>query len=203
MGAPLTLLGDNRIAWNQLRGRGSTFVTADDTPLALATSKGDWENKPTQATEVEVPGSPGYREIVFDCVPSCTVNVPHMTAGKLSTVEIIGWGSTTADQTCAWILYAWRGLYSPAVRIAAGTAILGTMDVVKDPVSNTAVTAFYIDTFGIGASSNYWGSVAVKDDADNACSRLIFDFRGYIYLNMEVLPTSGTCTGISFAFSGV
>ena len=201
MGTPLTLLGDNRIAWNQLRGRGSTFVTADDTPLALGTSKGDWENKPTQATEVQVPGSPGFKEIVFDCVPNCTVNVPHMTAGKLSTLQIIGWGTTAADQTCAWILYAWRGLYSPAVRVAAGTAILGTMDVVKDPVSNTAVTAFYVDTFGL--TSDYWGSVAVKDDADNACSSLLFDARGFIYLNLEILPTSGTVTGFNAAFSGV
>ena len=197
----LTRLGDNHVAWNQLRGRGSTFVTADDTPLALGTSKGDWENKPTQATETEPAASGGSIKRLFDCVPSCSVNVPYMTAGKISTVEIIGYGTDAANETCAWILYAWRGLYSPAVRVAAGTAILGTMDVVKDPISNTTVTAFYVDTWG--GTSDYWGSVAYKDDADNACSRLLFDARGYTYLNLELLPTSGTVASFAAAFSGV
>ncbi len=198
----LTRLGDNHVAWNQLRGRGSTFVTADDAdPIDLAGSEGDWENKPTQATELEPAASDGTTKRVFDCVPNCSVNVPYMTAGKLSTIQIIGYGTDAADEACAWVLYAWRGLYSPVIRVAAGTVLLGTMDVVKDPVSNTAVTAFYVDTFGL--TSDYWGSVAVKDDADNACSSLLFDARGFIYLNLEILPTSGTVTGFNAAFSGV
>ena len=196
MAGILTRLGDNSLGWYQLRGKGVTLVTADDTQIALGTSKGDWDNKP--AAPVETGDSPSR---VFDCVPFCSVCVPYVSAGKISTIEIIGWGTDAANETCAWILYAYRGPYSPARRVAAGTAILGTMDVVKDPITNTAVTAFYVDTWGV--TSDYWGSVAEKDDADNALSVLTFDLKGYQYLALEILPTSGTCASFAAAFSGV
>ena len=189
----ITRLGDYNSPWHQLRGAGATGVTADDTALALATSKGDWANKPALPSEAT--------KGVFNCVAACAVNVPYMTAGKVSTVEIIAYGTDAANETCAWILYAYRSRYSPVIRVAAGTAILGTMDVVTDPVTNAAVTAFYVETWGV--TSDYWGTVAVKDDADNSCSRLLFDFRGYQYLYLQILPTSGTVASFAAAFSGV
>lgn len=189
----ITRLGDYGLPWYQLRGRGETLVTADDTALAITTSKGDWDNMPS------MPSSDGWASP--NCVPAVAVNVAAASGGKISTIQIIGYGTTTANQNCAWKLYAYRSKYSPAIRVAAGTAILGTMDLVKDPVTNTAITGFYVDTWGI--TSDYWGQVAVKDDAGDACSVLTFDLRGYVYLYMEVLPTSGTCTSIGFAFSGV
>ena len=115
-------------------------------------------------------------------------------------MQIIGYGTANANENCAWVLYAYRGLYSPAIRVAAGTAILGTMDTDEDPVSNTDLTGFYVDTWG--TTSNYWGSVSEKDDAGNGCSVLQFDLRGYQFLYLEVLPTSGTCASFGAAFSG-
>ena len=191
----ITRCGDYCLPWYQLRGRGATFVTADDTALALGTSKGDWANKPAE------PSESGWSSP--NCVPAVAVNVPKTCGGKISTVEIIAYGTDTANQSFAWTLYAYRSVYSPAIRIATGTAILGTMDVVTDPVTNAAVTAFYVDTWGI--TSDYWGQVAVKDDADNACSRLLLDFRGYQYLYLE-LPTIlsvDTAVSVAAAFSGV
>jgi len=181
-------------AWYQLRGHGATLVTADDVdPHGLASSEGDWANKPA---------APAFNPVTqtWNCIPQCAVQIPEVSGGGIQTIEIIGYGTTADDQNCAWVLYAYRGQYSPAIRVAAGTAILSSMDVVTDPVTNAAITGFYVDTFG--GTADYWGAVAYKDDADNACSRMMFDIRGYQYLYMEVLPTSGTCTSIGFAFSG-
>lgn len=178
--------------WYQLRGNGATLVTADDTAILLATSTGDWANKPAV---------PAVTAGAFNCVPAVAVDIEETTQGQIRTIEIIGYGTDTANQVCAWILYAYRREFSPACRVATGSAILGTMDVVTDPVTNAAVTNFYVDTFGI--TTDYWGSCSVKDDASNGCSRLTFDLRGYKYLYMEVTPTTSTCVSIGFAFSGV
>ena len=180
------------LGWKQLRGQGATLVTADDTALALGTSTGNWANKPAV---------PAFTSGAYVCTPAVAVDIEDMTQGQIRTIEIIGYGTDTANQVCAWILYAYRREFSPACRVATGSAILGTMDVVTDPVTNAALTAFYVDTFGI--TTDYWGSVSVKDNADNSCSRLVFDLRGYKYLYMEVTPATSTCVSIGFAFSGV
>lgn len=186
-------LGDFNLGWYQLRGRGATFVTADDTPIALTTSTGDWDHKPDE------PSTTGWSGL-YNCVPACAVNVPAMCGGKISTLEIIGFGTDAANENCPWKLYAYRSKYSPAIRVAAGTAILGAMDVVKEPVSNAAITAFYVDTWG---ATDYWGQIAVKDDAADTCSRILLDFRGYQYLYLEISPNTGTCASFAAAFSGV
>ena len=189
----ITRLGEYSLPWYQLRGRGATLVTADDTALAIGTSKGDWDNRPPVATKV---GDD------YNCVAACTVNVPLLSRGKIRNAEIIGFGTDAANETCAWILYAYRSLYSPARRVAAGTAILGAMDTVKDPVTNTALTGFYVDTWGL--TSDYWGTSVVQetDDAGDGLSVLAFPLRGYNYLYLEIKPTSGTCTSFGAAFSG-
>ena len=196
MGNALTTrLGEYQLPWLQLRGYGSAFVTADDTVIDIAGAAGDWDSMPTVAPEI-IRG-------VFDCTATCVINVPYTSAGKIRTVEIVGYGTTAALQDCDWVLWAWRGRYSPAKRVAAGTAILGTMDVVKDPVTNTAITAFYVDTWG--KTATYWGAastVAETDDASNALSVLTFDLRGYQYLHLSIKPSSGTCASFAAAFSG-
>lgn len=195
--ALITRLGDYSLPWMQLRGRADTLVTADDTPLNLSSDGGEWDNKPA---EPEEPKDTSFTYL--NCVPAVAVNIGKLTTGKASYIEIIGYGTNAPAEACAWILYAYRGRYSPVIRVAEGTAILGTMDCVKDPVTNTAITAgFYTDTWGI--TSDYWGTVAIKDNADNAASRMMIDFRGYQYLYMEMLPAAGTCASFGAAFSGV
>ena len=186
-------MGEYSLPFFQLRGYGSTLVTANDIdPINLDANEGNWDSKPSEASEI----SRG----VFNCVANCSVNVARMSAGKIRTIEIIGYGTNDANEDCAWKLYAWRGLYSPVKRVAAGTAILSTMDVVKDPVRNEAITAgYYVDTWGI---SDYWSTASVTDNADNALSVLTFDLRGYTWLSLEILPTSGTCASFAAAFSG-
>ncbi len=191
----ITRTGDYQLGWYQLRGRGSTLVTTDDTVLNLGSSKGDWDNKPSE------PSDSGWDSL--NCVPTVAVNVPKMTGGKVSTIQIIGYGTNAADEECNWILYAYRGLYSPVVRVATGVAILGTMDCVKDPITNTAITnGFYVDTWGI--TTDHWNEVALKDDADNTCSIMTFDLRGFLHLYMEIdIPAASQVASIGFAFSGV
>ncbi len=199
----LARLGDYHSEWHQLRGRGGTLVTADDTPLDLAATgaTNDWDNKPAEPALFPQNDSTDDTN-VFNCVPAVAVNVPKMTGGRLRMVEIIGYGTNAADENCAWILYAYRGRYSPAIRIAAGTAILGTYPCSTDPVSNEAITTgFYVDTWG--TTSDYWDDVTELDNADNTCSRMIFDLRGYAYMYLELLPTSGTCASFGAAYSGV
>lgn len=193
----ITRLGDYQLGWYQLRGRGATLVTADDTALVPGASGNttDWDNKPA------VPSALGYDSL--NCVPAVSVNIPQMTTGKITTVQIIGYGTNAANEECDWLLYAYKGIYSPAIRVATGTAILGTMDCPKDPVTNTAITAgFYVDTWGI--TTDYWTSVAVKDDAQNGCSVLTFDLRGFLFLYLEIdIPAASQVASFGAAFSGV
>ena len=194
MSAIVTRLGEFSLPWRQLRGHGATLVTADDTALALGTSKGDWANRPASPGQ-DIDGN-------YICTAACSINVPEVTGGKIRTVEIIGFGTDTANQTCAWILYAYRSVYSPVRRVAAGTAILGAMDTVTDPVTGAALTGFYVDTWGL--TSDYWGTTIVGelDDAGDAMSVLSFPLRGYQYLYLEIKPTTGTCASFGAAFSG-
>ncbi len=198
MTALLSRLDDYQLPWAQLRGRGATLVTADDTPLDIEAAKGNWANKP--AEPINITGD--YLVPDLNCVPAVAVNIAKVSAGKIKTAQIIGYGTDAEDEACAWILYAYRGLYSPAIRVAAGTAILGAMDCPTDPVADAAITAgFYVDTWGI--TSDYWGEVAVKDDADDGCSILTFDLRGFLFVYMEMLPAAGTVASFGAAFSGV
>ncbi len=47
-GTVLARIGDYNSEWHQLRGRGSTLVTADDTVLDLVATgaTNEWDNKP-------------------------------------------------------------------------------------------------------------------------------------------------------------
>ena len=194
MSGLLTRLGDYSLPWYQLRGRGATLVAADDTPIALGTSTGNWANKPS------VPSLDGWD--TANCVPAVSVNVPQTSAGKISTAQIIGYGTDAANETCNWILYAYRGLNSPAIRVATGVAILGAMDLVTEPVTGATITGFYVDTWGI--TTDYWGQVTVKDDAADACSILTFDLRGFTFLYFEIdIPASTQVASFGAAFSGV
>ncbi len=196
MNAIITRLGDYSLIWYQLRGEGATLVTADDTdPINLDAVEGDWASKFAEPVRLE--GGTGN----YNCVPQVAVNIPKTSGGKIRSIEIIGYGTTTANNDCDWKLYAYRAKESPVIRVAAGTAILGTMDTVTDPVTGADLTGFYVDTWG--TTSDYWGSVSEKDDDDNACSRLTFDLRGYQYLYLEIKPTSGSATSFGAAFSGV
>lgn len=190
----VTRLGEYSLEWFQLRGKGATLVTTDDTALDLEAGKAGWDNKPALPTE-EPKG-------VFDCVPARAVNVPYMSAGKIRTVQIIGYGTNLGNETCDWILYGYRGLNSPILRIADGTAILGDTDCVKDPVTNSAITAgFYVDTWG--KSNDYWTSVAELDGGDNTISTLSFALRGLQYLYMEIdIPSALQVASFGAAFSG-
>ncbi len=201
MPGPLILrLGDYSERWYQLRGRGATLVTADDTPLVLTTPgcTTDWDNKPAEPVEPKVSGFD-----FLNCVPAVAVNIGKMSSGKVSTVQIIGYGTNAADETCDWILYTYRSLYSPAIRVATGTAILGTNDCVKDPVTNTAITdGFYVDDWGV--TTDYWGSVVVKDTAQDGCSILTFDMRGFTFLYLEIdIPAASQVASFGAAWSGV
>lgn len=188
-------LGDFALPWFQLRGRGATLVTANDTALDLTSEGGNWASKPVAPTWWP-------EDKVFNCVPAVAVNVPEVSGGRIRTVEIIAYGTSAANQSFVWTLYAYRSLYSPARRVATGTAILGTMDTDEDPVTNADLTAFYVDTFGITRDS--WGSVSVKDDADNALSVLQFDLRGYQFLFWEIPSiVADTAASVGVAFSGV
>ena len=202
-GTVLARIGDYNSEWHQLRGRGSTLVTADDTVLDLVATgaTNEWDNKPSGP--VLFPNTDTTDDAnVYNCVPAVAVNVPQMTGGRLRMVEIIGYGTDAADETCDWILYAYRGKYSPVIRIADGTAILGTFPCSIDPVNNEAVTAgFYVDTWGIG--NDYWNEIIAVDSADNACSRLIFDLRGYQYLYLEIELGTGHVASFGAAYAGV
>ena len=196
-------VGDYSLMWNQLRGRGGTLVTVDDTPLDIvgAGNTNEWGDKPSGPALFPVDDSTDPNN-VYNCVPTVAVNVPEMTGGRIRTVEIIGYGTNAADEACNWILYAYRSRYSPAIRVAAGAAILGTYPCSTDPVNNEAITdGFYVDTWG--QTNDYWGSVAYKDDADNTASRMLFDLRGYQFLYLELDVGAGLVASFGAAFSGV
>ena len=193
--ATLARLGDYSLPWYQLRGSGNTLVSSDDTPLALATAQGDWADKPAAPSQ-DADGN-------YVCTAACAVNVPQTCGGRIRTLEIIGYGTNAANETCDWILYAYRGPYSPVRRIATGTAILGTMDCPTDPVQNAAITdGYFVDTWG--TTTDYWESVSEIDDAANGCSALVLDLRGYTYLYMEIdIPAANQVASFGAAFSGV
>ena len=176
--------------WYQLRGQGATLVTTNDTTLDLTAEGGNWASKPAV---------PAISSGAYNCTPAVAVDVETMTQGQVRTVEIIGYGTDANNETCTWTLYAYRREFSPACRVAAGVAIIGTMDTDEDPVTNADLTAWYVDTWGVTRDS--WGTVSVKDDADNACSRLVFDLRGYKFLYLECTLT--TMASFGAAFSGV
>lgn len=183
-------LGEYHLPWYQLRGRGATLVTSSDPGFILAANAGPWGNKPAEPT------SEGYDSL--NCVPVCA---PKLSTGKIRTVQIIGYGTNAPDEGGVWELYGYRSRYSPAVRIGKGTALLGTMDVVTDPVTGAAITdGFYVDTWGI--TETYWGlnEITSIDDAGDACSILTFDARGFTYLYHKL--SIGTQTSIGAAFSG-
>lgn len=192
-GALITRLGEYSLPYHQLRGKGATLVTADDTALDLTGGEAGWDDRPSLPSE-EPKG-------VFNCVAACAVNVPHMSAGKIKTIHIIGYGTVAEDENCNWILYGYRSLNSPVIRIADGLAILGAADCVKDPVTNATISSgFYVDTWG--TANDYWSSISELDDTGDAVSVLSFALRGFQYLFMEMLPTSGTCTSFGAAFTG-
>ncbi len=196
-------VGDYALQWYQLRGRGGTLVTADDTPLDIvgAGNTNEWDDKPSGPALFPQNDSTDDAN-VFNCVPAVAVNIHKASGGRISTIEILGYGTNAANESVAWKLYAYRGRYSPAIRVADGTAILGTYPCSTDPVNNAAITGgFYVDTWGI--VNDYWKTIAVKDDADNTASRMMFDPRGYQYFYLELLPTSGTTASFGSAFSGV
>ena len=179
MSGIVTRLGEFSLPWYELRA--STATTADEA-LALGTNEAAWASKPTTA-----------------------VNVPEVTGGKVRTVEIIGWGTDTANYDFEWHLYAYRSLYSPAVRVATGKAILGAADVVTSPVDGSTVTSgFYVDTWG--KTTDYWDTgVTEQDDAGDSVSILRFDLRGYQYIFFGLDLDGGAGTQVvtaALAFSG-
>lgn len=139
-----------------------------DTPIALATSEGDFANMPASGVLDIATSFGGWQG-------ECPANM----------LEWIFAGDTAGD-TFVCTMYAYRTINGPARQVASIAGTIGTMDVVAFPTAlATAVERFWADTLVV--TDTWLKTVSAADNgAANRCSAVQFDTCGYRYFYPEI-----------------
>ena len=170
-------------SWHEVRAAATEDATDFATALALATSKGDFANKPAGAFQIpsryKVAGrGEGYSQGTRWMFAVC--------------------GGPTENDTFSFNLVGWAKGNGMAQVICEGNGVLGTQDVVVYP-GGAAATAWWVDTLAIDETTKWprdgdAANVQIYNSGDNEVALLVVETTGLEWIQFIVYAADGSGT---------
>lgn len=120
---------------------------------------------------------------------------------NVNAIQIQMCGGSADNKTFTWKLYGWRQGNGIATLMCDGTAVMGSMQVVKYPNSvgstaalaagATATSKFWADTIVI-SGNEFVKSFSVTDSGNNRAAILTGDLAGFNHLYLEISDADGS-----------
>jgi hypothetical protein len=172
-------------SWHLVRAVAAEDAADFATALALATSKGDYANKPSGAFRISSRYAGSRAE--------------GYSPGSKWMFAICG---TDADnETFSFNVVGWAKTNGMAQIICEGNGILGSQDVVIYPGGSTATNGFWADTISLDETTK-WPSVAVYNSGDNEVAIIVIETTGLEWIQFIVYDAGGGAEAASIGVYG-
>lgn len=160
--------------WVEVRAEATEDAADFASALALATSEGDFDNKPDGAYRIK----------------------SHQS---IHTSEGGGWlftigGGIDDNDTGSFTVVGWAKANGMAQVICHGDVRLGTMDVVKYPGVFASSTKFWCDYINVDDTTLWPGGVGVFSNANNEIGMIAFDPVGLEWVQFFFYDADGSGT---------
>jgi len=174
-------------SWHLVRAVAAEDAADFATALALATSKGDFANKPAGAFQI----------------PSRSAGMSRRGEGYSPGTK---WmfaicGTDAADETFSFNVVGWAKTNGMAQIICEGNGVLGTQDVVIYPGGSTATNGFWADTITLDETTK-WPSVAACNSGDNEVAIIVIETTGLEWIQFIVYDAGGGAEAASIGVYG-
>lgn len=170
--------------WQLIEARAAEDAANFATALPLATNKGNWANKTSEAFRI-ASFQAGYGA--------------HEGYSAGTQWMFAFFGTDAADDTFSFNLVGWAKRNGMAQIICEGNGILGTQDVVVEP-NGTSITAFWADTIVLDETTKWPrqrgmsdpNGVAVYNSDDNEVCLLVVDLAGIEWIDFVTYEVAGS-----------
>lgn len=178
--------------WHLIEAVASEDAADFATALPLATNKGDFANKTTEAFQIPSWGSYGGHE-------GYSPGTQWMFAFC---------GTDAADETFSFTMVGWAKTNGMAQIICEGNGVLGTQDIVIYP-GGASVTGFWADTISLDETTKWpkqrsgnLAGTAIYNSGDNEVALLVVDLAGIEWIDFVTYDVAGSAEASTLGVYG-